>query len=265
MIVLITGASGGLGPVLGKTLQERGMTVYGTSRTQQDDGPFPLLAMEITNDASVAACIQQVVEREGRIDVVINCVNRMIIGTVEEIRMEEIEQVFMRGVFGTMRVCKAVLPQLRKQGAGTIINMSSMGGLLAVPTMSAYSSSKSALEAFSEALSLELRDTAIDVVVMQPVAMNMDRPPTGTHLELAANIAADSPGQRMLKQMAKDTAASKLTPEIVSEKIADVIGMEKKPFRVPMDRARVMGVLKRLLPQRVMSNMVGDLVLGKRS
>ena len=74
-----------------------------------------------------------------------------------------------------------------------------------------------------------------------------------------------SPGQRMLKRMAKDTAASKLTPEMVSAKIADVISGSRKPFRVPMDRARVMGVLKRILPQRVMSNMVGDLVLGKRA
>lgn len=265
MIVLITGASGGLGPVLGKTLLEKGMTVYGTSREPRDDGPFTLLPMEITDDASVQACIDELVSREGRIDVVINCVNRMIIGTVEEVSMEEIEQVYQRGVFGTMRVCKAVLPQLRRQGSGTIVNMSSMGGLLSIPTMSAYSSSKSALETFSEALALELRDTDIDVVVMQPVAMNMDRPATGTHLELAANIAEDSPGQRMLKRMAKDTAASKLTPEMVADKIYQVITSEKKPFRVPMDRARVMGVLKRILPQKVMRNMVGDLVLGKRS
>ena len=263
MIVLITGASGGLGPVLGKTLVERGLTVYGTMRKPEGDYPFPMLPMEITDDASVTACIDEVMSREGRLDVVINCVNRMLIGSVEEASMEEIEQLYQTGLFGTMRVCKAAVPVMKKQGAGTIVNMSSMGGLLAVPLMSTYTSAKSALETFSEALYQELRDDNIDVVVMQPVAMRMDRPATGNHLAMAQNIAEGSPSNRLLQRMAKDTAASKLTPEMVSEKIYQVITSDKKPFRIAMDKARVIGVLKRLLPGGALRSMVYGMVYGK--
>jgi len=263
MVVLITGASGGLGQVLGKLLTDKGETVYGTMRNpagRDADFPFTMLPMEATDDASVAACIDEVVRREGRIDAVVNCVNRMIIGAVEEATVEEVEELYRINVFGVMRICKAVIPQLRKQGGGTIVNMSSLGGLLAVPLMSSYTSAKFALETFSEALYHEVKPRGIDVVIMQPVAMRMDRPATGHHLELATNVAADSPSHRMVQRMAKDTAASKLTPEIVSAKIYSVLQQDKKPLRVPMDKAKALTLLKRFAPQSVIHGMVNGLV-----
>ena len=138
MVVLITGASGGFGEVLAATLQSRGLTVVGTMRDPSrragggGEGPFPMLAMEATDDASVEKCVGEVLAREGRIDVVVNCVNRMIIGTVEETTVEEVEALYATNVFGVLRVCKHVLPAMRSQGGGTIVNMSSLGGLLAV-------------------------------------------------------------------------------------------------------------------------------------
>ena len=263
MIVLITGASGGLGQVLGKMLADKGETVYGTMRDpvgREAEFPFPMLPMEATDDASVAACIDEVVRREGRIDAVVNCVNRMIIGSVEEAAMEEVEDLYRTNVFGVMRICKAVIPQMKQQGGGTIVNMSSLGGLLAVPLMSSYTSAKFALEAFSEALYHELKPFGIDVVIMQPVAMHMDRPATGHHLELAKNVAADSASHRMVERMAKDTAASKLTPETVSAKIHALLQAERKPLRVPMDKARAVTVLKRFAPQSLIHGMVNGLV-----
>jgi NAD(P)-dependent dehydrogenase (short-subunit alcohol dehydrogenase family) len=155
MIVLITGASGGLGTVLAKTLLAKGMTVYGTMRKpegRENEYPFPMVAMEASSTASVDQAIQQIIEKEGRIDVVVNCINDMIIGSTEEETVEEVESLYNTNVFGVLRVCKAVVPQMRKQGTGTIINMSSLGGLLAVPYMGAYTSAKFALEALSEAL-----------------------------------------------------------------------------------------------------------------
>jgi short-subunit dehydrogenase len=263
MIILITGASGGLGQVLGKLLVGKGETVYGTMRSpagRESDYPFNMLPMEATDDSSVASCIDEVIRREGRIDAVINCVNRMIIGAVEEATMEEVEDLYRINVFGVMRICKAVIPQMKQQGGGTIVNMSSLGGLLAVPLMSSYTSAKFALEAFSEALYHEVKPQGIDVVIMQPVAMQMDRPATGHHLELASNVVADSPSHRMLERMTKDTAASKLTPELVSEKIYSVLQSSKKPLRVPMDKARALTVLKRIAPQSLIHGMVNGLV-----
>jgi short-subunit dehydrogenase len=263
MVVLITGASGGFGSVLAATLASRGMTVYGTMRDPsalEPAPPFPMLPMEITDSDSVARCVDQVIEREGRIDAVVNCVNRMFIGSVEEASVDEVQALYDSNVFGALRVCKAVLPAMRAQGGGTIVNMSSLGGLLAVPYMSAYTSAKFALEAMSEALYHEVKPLGIDVVIVQPVAMAMDRPATGAHLEVVAGAGPDSRSHKMLERMTRDTAASKLTPEQVADKIHDLLTRPKKPLRVPMDKARAVGVLKRLAPQAVIDRLVGGLL-----
>ena len=158
------------------------------------------------------------------------------------------------------RVCQAILPIFRRQAAGTIVNMSSLGGLLAVPYMGAYTSAKFALEAMSEALYHELRATNIDVVIMQPVAMQMDRPATGSHLHLASGVKQGSRSHAMLAKMTADTAASKLTPEAVSAKILQVIQAKKKPLRMPMDKAKALGVVKRLAPQSVIDRLIAGLL-----
>jgi short-subunit dehydrogenase len=267
MVVLITGASGGLGSVLGATLVDRGMTVYGTMRDPTrlaQDPPFAMLPMEITDSDSVARCVAQVRNREGRIDVVVNCANRMFIGSVEEETVEEVRSLYDVDVFGVLRVCKAVLPVMRAQGGGTIVNMSSLGGLLAVPTMSAYTSAKFALEAMSEALYHEMKPHGIDVVIMQPVAMAMDRPATGAHLEIVPGAGADSASHRMVERMARDTAASRLSPERVADKIHEVITRKRKPLRVPMDRARAITLVKRLAPQFVLDRLIAGLIGAPR-
>jgi short-subunit dehydrogenase len=263
MVVLITGASGGFGAVLGELLAGEGLTVYGTCRNPSGlERPvsFPMLAMEVTDDSSVAQCVAELLEREGRIDVVVNCVNEMMIGLVEEQTADEVKALYDTNVFGVMRICQQVLPTMREQGSGLIVNMSSLGGLLAVPTMSAYTSSKFALEAMSEALHHELAGTAIDVVIMQPVAMAMDRPATGSHLHTVKNVRPNSMSLRMLDRMARDTEASKLTPEAVARRIHAVIQSSKRPLRVPMDRAKPISILKRLAPQSMIDRLVAGLL-----
>jgi short-subunit dehydrogenase len=265
MVILITGASGGLGAVLGEILASEGLTVYGTCRNpdaQKRSTSFPMLAMEATSESSISQCIAEVLEPEGRIDVVVNCVNEMMIGMVEEQTADEVKALYDTNVFGVLRICQHVLPTMREQGSGLIINMSSLGGLIAVPTMSAYTSSKFALEAISEALHHELAGTAIDVVIMQPVAMAMDRPATGSHLRTVKNVKPDSPSLRMLDRMDRDTKASKLTPEAVARRILSVIRSSKRPLRVPMDKARAISILKRLAPQSMINRLVAGLVAG---
>lgn len=265
MVVLITGASGGFGRVLGATLLNKGMRVYGTMRHpegQERNYPFPMLPMEVTDSDSVAQTIDELLRREDRIDVLINCVNQMIIGSVEEETVDEVRALYDTNVFGVLRVCQRVIPVMRKQGKGTIVNMSSLGGLLAVPYMSAYTSAKVALEAFSEALYHEMKPDKIDVVIMQPVAMHMDRPATGTHLNTVRHITPDSFSHKMVARMAKDTAASKLTPQMVAEKIHRVITARKKPLRVPMDRAKAVTLIKRLAPQFFIDKMMAGLLRG---
>ncbi len=263
MKVLLTGATGGLGPVLGRTLLDAGMEVHGTARrTEGIELPFPLHPMDVTDDASVAAGVEKVLASAGRIDAVVNCVNRMFIGGTEEATVDEVRALYDVNVFGALRVCRAVLPAMRSQGRGVIVNMSSLGGILAVPYMGAYTSAKFALEAMSEALYHEVKPAGIDVVIMQPVAMHLDRPDTGDHLHVVPGAAPDSPSHRMLTRMARDTEVSKLTPETVSAKIAEVLQSpsSKRPLRVPMDRAKALGVVKRFAPQALLDRLIAGLI-----
>ncbi len=268
MIVLISGASGGLGAVLGRTLRNQGLTVYGTTRTpegKQEESSFPLLQMEITNEGSIQACIDTVLEREGRIDVVINCANEMFIGNTQEASLDEVRSLYDINVFGALRVARQVLPSMLEQGSGTIVNMSSLGGVLAVPYMGAYTSSKFALEALTEALYHEVKPHGVDVVIMQPVAMRIDRPAVGSHLRIVDGAAPDSFSHNVAAQMAADTEASKLTPEMVAEKIYKVITSKKKPLRVPMDRAKALNLIKRLVPQSIINRLIGGLMKSAAS
>jgi len=256
MVVLITGITGGLGKILAQLLSEKGMKVYGTSRSAAEIVEnCTIIPMEITDSSSIKSVLKTVLAKEGRIDALINCVNQMIIGSVEETSVDEFRSVFERNVIGAFNISRQIIPTMKEQGKGVIINMSSAGGELAIPYMSAYTSSKFALEAFSESLYHELRDSAIDVVIMQPVAMHMDRAATGDHLGLAKGVQEQSKSYDMVKMMAEDTEASKLTPEKVSKKILEVLLSKKRPLRVRMDKAIAISLLKRIAPQSLLNRI----------
>ena len=260
--VLVCGASGGLGTVLARTLQDKGMTVRGTMRdpSKSTTPDIDMLAMDVLNEQSVIDCLATAKEAMGSVDVVVNCVNEMVLGSVEETSRQELARVYDINVLGLASVARAAVPIMRAQGHGLIISMSSLGGLLAVPYLSAYTSSKFALETFSEALHHEVKADNIDVAIMQPVAMHMDRADVGDHLKVAAGASPASTTQAIVRMMAKDTRASKLTPEKVSLAIYDVIKSKKRKLRYPLDRARVLGKVKRIAPQSLINKMIDGLV-----
>jgi len=261
---LICGASGGLGQVLARTLMANGMNVRGTMRdpSKNTASDISMLAMDVLDEKSVETCFEKAASELGSVDVVINCVNEMVLGSVEETAPEELQRVYAINVVGTSTIARSAIPLMRAQGQGLFVAMSSLGGILAVPYFSAYTSSKFALEAFAEALYHEVKADNIDVAIMQPVAMFMDRPDEGDHLKIAQGAPKDSPTRRMAAMMAKDTAESKLTPEIVSAAILDVIRSDSRKLRYPMDRAKILSVVKRLAPQALINKLIGKLVLG---
>jgi NAD(P)-dependent dehydrogenase (short-subunit alcohol dehydrogenase family) len=160
-IVLVTGASTGLGRAMALDLTARGHTVYGTSRGAMPDAGFAMLPLDVRDAGSAAATVQRIVEKEGRIDVLINNAGYAFVGAFEETGVEDARAQFETNVFGAMRMMKAVLPHMRSNGFGRIVNISSASGLVGTPFLSAYAASKHALEALSESLSFELRGTAI--------------------------------------------------------------------------------------------------------
>ena len=152
--VLITGASSGIGRATAQLLTERGFTVYGTARRPDRATPeqFRLLALDVRSDDSVRACVDQVLSQTGRLDVLFNNAGYALTGAAEETSLAEAKAQFETNFFGTVRMVNAVLPGMRKAGAGRIVNIGSLAGLTAIPFSAFYCATKFALEAYSEAL-----------------------------------------------------------------------------------------------------------------
>lgn len=168
-IVLITGASSGIGLACAAHLHDRGYKVYGTSRKGEIPGAaFESVKMDVDSDDSVSGCIGKLIEKEGKIDVVINCAGFGITGAVEDTSIEEARAQFETNFFGVIRVCRAALPGMRERGAGLIVNISSLGGLISAPFHGAYCASKFAVEGMTEALRMEVMRFGIKVALIEP-------------------------------------------------------------------------------------------------
>jgi len=169
-VVLITGASSGFGKDAAALFANRGYKTYGTSRRPQSDrdGKVKMLALEVDSDESVAACVASLLGLEGRIDVLVNNAGTALTGGIEETSMEEAKAHLETNFFGAVRVTKAVLPTMRNQKSGRIINVGSIAAKMPVPFEGYYAVGKAALLAFSDALRLEVKSLGISVSVVEP-------------------------------------------------------------------------------------------------
>jgi short-subunit dehydrogenase len=169
-VILVTGASSGLGLATAKALQADGHTVYGTSRNAKKikDVPFKPLSMDVTDDASVTAAIDKIIKAEGKIDVLINNAGNGITGPLYAMPVDIAKKQFEVNFFGVVRVSSAVLPGMIEKKQGVVINIGSLAGLFGLPYQGLYSASKFAIEGYSESLRMELQNTGIKVVVVNP-------------------------------------------------------------------------------------------------
>ena len=168
-VVLITGASSGFGYETASYLSDHGYKVYGASRSDGlNNRNFELVQLDVTSCDSVRSCIEYVMNKEGRIDILINNAGYILSGFIEETELHEAKSVLETNFYGSVRMTKEVIPIMRNQGSGQIINISSSAGLLAVPNLGFYSASKFALEGYSEALKYEVEKFNIKVSVVEP-------------------------------------------------------------------------------------------------
>ena len=178
-VILITGASSGMGKEAAKHLISQGHRVYTLARRidQMKDleamGGFPL-ALDVTDETAISQVVEQIVGKEGRIDVLWNNAGYGLYGSVEEIPVKDAVRQFEVNLFGLAAITQKVIPIMRKQKAGTIINTSSMGGKMYTPMGAWYHASKHAVEGFSDCLRLELKDFNIKVVVLEPGIINTE-------------------------------------------------------------------------------------------
>ncbi|APO70839.1 short-chain dehydrogenase protein (plasmid) [Rhizobium gallicum] len=169
-VAIVTGASTGIGRATAKALQQAGYHVFGTSRrsvAERSDG-ITMLTCDVTNDASVAKLVEDVLAQAGRIDLLVNNAGTGLVGGAEESSMAQAKSLFDVNVFGVFRVTNAVLPTMRRQGKGRIVNLSSVQGFIPAPYFALYSSTKHAVEGYSESLDHELRPLGIRVALVEP-------------------------------------------------------------------------------------------------
>ncbi|GAA0872387.1 SDR family oxidoreductase [Gangjinia marincola] len=176
-IVLITGASSGIGKASAELLFQKGYTVYGTSRKEMNSpvNGVHFLPLDVTDSASIKKVVEQLIEAEGRIDYLINNAGMGITGAVEEIPLTEAKRVFDTNYFGVLELTNEVLPHMRKQHSGMIIHITSIAGYMGLPFRGIYSASKASLEITAEAYRMELKPFNITMTCIAPgdVATNI--------------------------------------------------------------------------------------------
>lgn len=254
-VVLITGASSGIGKRCCEHLVHLGMTVYGTSRSlsKNDGGQFRTFRMDVTDDASVSDGIKQIQSRHGRIDVVVNCAGYGIAGAVEETSPTEAMAQFDTNFFGTHRVCRAVLPMMRQQKDGVIINISSLAGLLAVPFQAFYSASKFAMEGMTEALRMEVRPFGIRVALVEPGDFKSEFP--ANRINAADSVASkvySEALERCVGVMREEEKNGK-EPDAVARLVERIIGDSSPRLRYTVGPLgeRIGPALKSILPYKL--------------
>jgi len=168
--VLITGGSSGIGKSIGEYLTEKGFKVYGTSRSPEKykNSKFPVVKLDVTHPSSILSCVDEVLKQTTKIDVLINNAGVGITGPMEEIPMTEVKNNFETNLFGPIGMINAVLPSMRSQQSGLIINITSIAGYMGLPFRGVYSASKGALELITEAYRMELKAFGIQMTNIAP-------------------------------------------------------------------------------------------------
>lgn len=253
-IILITGGSSGIGKAVGEFLQEKGYTVYGTSRNPEtvQNSKLKLLALDVRNTNSIQSCIDEVIRLEGRIDVLINNAGVGITGPLEEIPMEEIKNNFDTNLFGPIALMKAVLPAMRSQKSGLIINVTSIAGYMGLPFRSIYSASKGALELITESIRMETKAFGIQITNVAPGDFATDIASRRFHAPVQKGSAYEKVYQAQL-DMVNEHVNSGSDPIDMAIAIAKIIESPKPKvhYKVGAFMQKFSIVLKRILPDTV--------------
>jgi NAD(P)-dependent dehydrogenase (short-subunit alcohol dehydrogenase family) len=261
-VVLITGISSGFGKAIAHILSSKGYDVYGISRNQSDNlsGEIKTLQADVTDAVSVRKAVAGMVAKTGRIDVLINNAGMGISGAIEESSLEEISLQMNTNFTGYVNMIQALLPVMRKQGGATIINISSIGGVMGLPYQGFYSASKYAIEGMSEALRMELKPYNINVIVIRPgdffTNFTANRKPTKTS---TPGGAYETQFTRTLAIIEKDEKRG-LPPEFLARKLAKIL--EKKnpcqQYIIATTEQKFAVLLKKILPGSLFSKVLSS-------
>ena len=250
-VVVITGASSGVGQSTARLLSQNGYKVFGTSRNPASAAGIPnvkMLALDVTSDDSVAACVKAVANGAGRIDVLVNNAAYELAGALEEISIEEAKAQFETNFFGVVRMVKAVLPYMRQQKQGHIINVSSLSGVSSIPFMGIYSASKFALEGYTDALRMEVKPFSIHVSLTE--AGFLKTPMMNKRQVSAAQLKEYDVWRQRAFTAIRDQEQKAPGAELVSQTLLHIITSKKPRLRYLIGgQAKFATRLQRFLPE----------------
>jgi short-subunit dehydrogenase len=253
-VVLITGGSSGIGKSIAVFLSKKGFIVYGTSRNPEkitEKLPFNLISLDVTKQQSIQKAVDTIIVKEDRIDVLINNAGVGITGPIEETPDSEIKKAFQTNVFGPVDLIKSVLPQMRKQNTGLIINITSIAGYMGLPYRGIYSATKGTLELLTEALRMEIKDFNIKMTNVAPGDFTTNIASGRYHSPILEDSPYKKPYGNTLKLMDEHVDQGN-DPIEMAEVIYKIIHINnpKIHYKVGAFMQKFSIVLKRLLPDK---------------
>ena len=258
-VALVTGGSSGIGEATALKLQELGYTTYAAARRVErmehltTTGIRPL-AMDVTDDESMQSGVEQILAEEGRIDVLVNAAGYGSYGALEDVPLSEARNQVEVNLFGAARLTQLVLPRMRDQRSGTIVNITSMGGKIYTPLGAWYHATKHALEALSDCLRMELKSFGIDVVVIEPGGIRTEWP--GIAAEKVRAVSGTGPyapqGNAVADSLASESTRRRSSPpELIAKTIGKAVTARRPKTRYAAGYgAKPMIFLHDVLPDR---------------
>ena len=258
-VALITGASSGIGKSTADFLSNKNYTVYGTGRNPKnsENDSFSLISLDVTKLDSIQKAVDYIINKEGRIDVLVNNAGMGITGSIEDTPTDEMRKVFDTNFFGAIDVMKAVLPHMRKQQSGTIINITSITGYLALPYRGVYSATKGALGLVTEAIRMEAKEFGIKMATIAPGEVATNVAAGRYYTPILENSAYKEKYQINLNLM-NDHVDSGLDPVKVAQQIYKIINLNqpKVHYKVGGFMDKISITLKRILPSKIFEKLL---------
>ena len=266
-IALITGASSGIGMATALELHAHGFTVYGAARGidkmfSLSEKGIHILPLDLTDEASISSCVHKILKKEGRIDVLVNNAGYGSYGAIEDIPMEEARRQVEVNLFGLAHMIQLVLPTMRKNKFGKIVNISSVGGKVASPFGGWYHATKFAVEGFSDSLRMEVAPFGIDVIVIEPGGIKTEWGIIAAESlrHSSANSAYAVQASRFAEGMMKNYTGEKFTdPKVIAIAIGKAVTARKPKTRYAVG----LGAKPAIFMKRILSDRVFDKILQK--
>ncbi|WBW99013.1 SDR family oxidoreductase [Oceanirhabdus sp. W0125-5] len=262
-VALVIGASSGVGKACAEFLHKYGYKVYGTSRKVEfpdseimEDG-IVMVPLEVTDSNSIKKVVDYIIGREGEINLLINCPGYGLSGAVEDISLNEVREIFETNLFGIMMVCRNVLPYMRENKKGLIVNISSVAGIISIPYQSMYSATKYALEAVSEAMRIEVKPFGVKVALIEPGDMKTN------FIRIAAKDADENSVYKLRYEKAVDemikSEENGPEAEVVIKELKRILKKRNPSLRnIVGMKYKLIGKLRKLLPERLLELIISN-------